>query len=82
MTTRYDEILAAAKALVAAERASLKAAERRGALPPGSSRARVTTANADWARKAEHRDRLAARLGEAVAAAHIPLPTDTRRDTP
>jgi hypothetical protein len=34
-----------------------KAAEARAALPPGSSRARVTTANARWARFAEARDR-------------------------
>ena len=30
----------------------------RAALPPGSSRARVTTANARWARAAEERDRI------------------------
>src|SRR3990167_8824027 len=34
------------------------ASERRRALPPGSSRARVTTANARWARACEHYDRL------------------------
>lgn len=56
-TNRFTALLEAVKALELAERTSLKAAERRGSLPPGSSRARVTTANADWARKAEGRDR-------------------------
>jgi hypothetical protein len=37
---------------------SAKWAERRRSLPPGSTRARVTTANARWAQAAEHRDRL------------------------
>lgn len=35
---------------------SERAAAARAALPAGSSRARVTTANARWARKAEARD--------------------------
>ena len=39
-------------------KASEKACRARGALPPGSSRARVTTANARWARAAEARDRV------------------------
>lgn len=55
--TRYDALLAAVRALVDAERASKVACDRRGAMPPGSTRARVTTANANWARAAEHRDR-------------------------
>lgn len=36
---------------------SEKLAAARAALPPGSSRARVTTANARWARMAEARER-------------------------
>lgn len=40
-----------------AQKASLRACDARSALPPGSTRARVTTANANWARKAEERDR-------------------------
>lgn len=36
------------------------ASEARRALPPGSSRARVTSANARWARACEHHDRLLA----------------------
>jgi len=35
---------------------------RRSALPPGTSRARVTTANARWASVAEYRDLLAREL--------------------
>lgn len=57
MQNRYDTLLAAVKRLHAAEAASLKRAEARAALPPGSTRARVTTANAQWARAAEDRDR-------------------------
>lgn len=41
-----------------------RATDRRAALPPGSSRARVTTANAKWAIKAEARDRRLAELRE------------------
>lgn len=37
-------------------RESERAAAARAALPAGSSRARATTANARWARKAEARD--------------------------
>jgi hypothetical protein len=44
--------------LAAAERKSERAADARRALPPGSSRARVTTANARWARAAEERERI------------------------
>jgi hypothetical protein len=38
--------------------------ERRRALPPGSSRARVTTANARWATACEARDRVAQELAD------------------
>lgn len=43
---------------------SRRLSERRMALPPGSSRARVTSANARWARVAEARDRVAAQLAD------------------
>jgi aspartate aminotransferase-like enzyme len=46
------------RAYRAAVRASEKATEARAALPPGASRARVTTANARWMRHAEARDHL------------------------
>ncbi|HEU4727722.1 MAG TPA: hypothetical protein VFT22_07530 [Kofleriaceae bacterium] len=57
------------KRLADAQAKSTRAAERRAALPPGSSRARVTTANANWARAAEHRDRCAEELEAARAGA-------------
>lgn len=44
--------------LATAQRKSEQAMERRHELPPGSTRARVTTANANWAKAAEHRDRI------------------------
>lgn len=51
---------------------SAKLAEARANLPAGSSRARVTTANARWARAAKAREGLATRLREAVEALHDP----------
>lgn len=56
----------ARKDLAAAEKKSAKAAETRASLPPGSSRARVTTANARWSRAAEARDRAAALVAKLV----------------
>ncbi len=50
------------RAYLAAVRASQRAADARAALPIGSSRAKVTTANARWTRAAEERDRLFATL--------------------
>ena len=58
----------ALKAWLSAARASAKASEARTALPFGSSRARVTTANARWSRHAEERDRLYAALSEEEKA--------------
>ena len=58
----WHAFLAASREYQEAERRSKAAMERRRALPPGSSRARVTTANANWARSAEHRDRIFERL--------------------
>lgn len=53
------------KALAAAQRKSMKAAEARARLPAGATRARVTTANARWARAAEERDRIERELRAA-----------------
>lgn len=53
---RYRPLLDAVRELDKAHRRSVKAADARHDLPPGSSRARVTTANARWARAAEARD--------------------------
>ena len=55
--------------LYEAEVKSARLAEARAALPAGSSRARVTSANARWMRAAEHRDRLRAEL-EALDEEH------------
>ena len=52
------------KLLAYAEKDSARACEARGRLPMGSSRARVTTANARWRSAAEHRDRLALKVAE------------------
>ena len=54
---KYEARLVALKALVSAERKALAAMAARAALPAGSSRARVTTANARWATACEARDR-------------------------
>lgn len=63
---RYERILALAKALVAAQKATEKASAARARLLPGSTRARVTTANANWARAAEARDIAESALVKAV----------------
>lgn len=57
------------KMLRDAEKKSAAAVEARAKLPPGSSRARVTSANARWARAAEARDCIERQLREARAAA-------------
>lgn len=44
--------------LAAAEMAVGRASDARRSLSPGSSRAKITTANARWATKCEARDRL------------------------
>lgn len=51
------ELSKAAKSLALAISASRKAAQIRSEIPIGSSRAKVTTANARWATIAEDRDR-------------------------
>lgn len=66
--TRFDRLLDLAQQLVRAEAASVAACDARAALPPGSSRARVTTANARWVRAAEHRDRVLQSLALEIAA--------------
>jgi len=56
-------------ALINAQKASTKASDARFALPAGSSRAKVTTANARWMRASEDRDRQAERLRKELLAA-------------
>lgn len=53
----YAELKRLVTLLDRAEAKAQKACDTRAALPPGSSRARVTTANARWATAAEARDR-------------------------
>jgi hypothetical protein len=53
------EMIAYIKAADASSRASVA----RRDLPPGSSRAKVTTLNARWSSLAEERDRLASAMG-------------------
>lgn len=67
---RYFAVADAFRALARAEQKSQQLAERRAALPPGSSRARVTSANARWARAAEHRDRCMTAASDALRAAY------------
>lgn len=61
-----DSIPTLVRELVAAQARSTKASEARLALPAGSSRARVTTANARWMRASEERDRREAALRAAL----------------
>ncbi len=64
------ELRALLKQYIDAQAKSTAAQEARARLQAGSTRARSTTANANWARAAEHRDRCAdaveARLCELV----------------
>jgi len=55
---------------------SVRAAERRVHLPPGASRAAVTSANAKWSSAAEHRDRCLRDLQHALVVAGL-VPKDT-----
>jgi hypothetical protein len=59
---KLTELQKAERELLKAERDSKKACMARGALVPGSSRARLTTANARWMILAEHRDRMIQRV--------------------
>lgn len=54
----YQRIAELSKELVAAQKKVERESASRMALPPGSTRARVTTANGRWMAICEHRDRL------------------------
>lgn len=56
------------KELASLEAKSAKLAAARASLPPGSTRARVTTANARWARAAEARETIRRHIAELEAA--------------
>jgi len=55
----------------------------RAAMPPGSSRASVTTANSRWARDAEYRDSVRARIEELEAqpARFVPFVREAPAET-
>lgn len=63
-----------ARAYKRAADASKRASDARAALPAGSSRAKVTSANARWRSAAEERDRLEVLLTEADRVAVGLLP--------
>lgn len=75
----YREVVRALRALVDAQVRTERAAEARAALPAGSRRARVTTANARWAIRAEARDRVLAEAVAALRAAGLPPPVPCAR---
>lgn len=56
------------KRYLAAQAASTRAQDARSRLQAGTTRARSTTANANWARAAEHRDRCADAVSEHLCA--------------
>ena len=62
MGPTHPKLTPEARAYRNARAASERAADARANLPPGSSRAKVTTANARWRSQAEERDRLEAEL--------------------
>lgn len=62
LSDRYGRIATLMRKLAQAQKRSEQAMERRRNLSPGGTRARVTTANANWAKAAEQRDRLREQL--------------------
>lgn len=69
--TRLEALLirAALADLIDAIDKADRASAAREALPPGSTRARVTTANAKWSNAARHRSSMEARFRALVEAA-------------
>lgn len=65
------EIVDGVRRLDRLDRESARAADARSELPPGSSRKRVTTANARWMRKAEARDLARMQLVDAIRRASL-----------
>lgn len=63
-TARNREVAALRRELAKAIKHSQRLSAARANLGPGTSRARVTSANAKWARAAEYRDSLRRRLEE------------------
>lgn len=71
LSERLSDAAAAVRELARAEEKVERASEVRRALPPGSSRARVTTANARWSTACEARDRVRAQAIELVSLAGL-----------
>lgn len=67
----YRQVADRAKALAAAQAASEKAADSRALIETGSTRARITTANARWMQAAEDRDCKLASLELALVEAGL-----------
>jgi len=57
------------KALTKAEARSQRLADARFGMPPGTSRARVTTANARWHAAAEERERIRREIAQLESGA-------------
>ncbi len=73
---KYDDLRSAVADLCRAEEAVEKASKRRGAHPPGSSRARLQTLNADYTNACERRDRIAMRVAAIVVRVGIVVASD------
>lgn len=67
--TKANEIRALERELKRLETKAEKFCHARASLPPGSSRARVTTANARWAAAAEAREDTRRRLDALLSRA-------------
>ena len=70
-------LVSAARELLAAQKKSERAMDARHAHAPGTSRAKSTTLNANWARAAEHRDRC--EVAALRVASEVLGPTDRER---
>lgn len=70
------------RAYLAAHEAAAKACDARSSLPPGSTRAKATSANARWASAAEERDRLYQDLPPDLASALFQALTHAEQNAP
>ena len=75
-----EELRAQLKRYIDAQAASTRAQDARGAMPGGSTRARVTTANARWAQLAEGRDRVKEHVERHLAELVRPAAVASMRD--
>lgn len=68
---KYSELKRLVNALDAAQLKSERARDARARLPPGCSRARVTTANTRWSTAAEARDRALERVRKELGVLRL-----------